>query len=268
MNASSAEPPIGKKMPLTKHLLLEIVDGYRPDGIIYEKWIENSSRFGYPVKTIPGADDTIRSNSPSLIIPFGEGKYPVGDRNNNLIFEGDDENGTIYLNRKEPDYQLFFYEPPIGTDFVGRVERRKQAKFDSLWDGYLQKRDEIRDTQQAFDAYVMVRDIISSARRVLRTGEPMDYTINGFRDQLESQESEPSERERERERKTSLGIDIGRSLSDITNDRQNLIVSGPLYPPRGGRRTRRSNKFNKRKTHKRKTHKRKISKRKSRKSKK
>jgi hypothetical protein len=163
------------------------------------------------------------------------------------------------LNEPIPDYQLFFYEPSVGTDYDGRVEIRKQAKFQALWNEYLKIRDEMRATQQSFDAHVMLRKIIASARRSIETGEPMDYTINGYIDPLESDEAGL---------KRKRPVDFDATLEETIKERRKELTSDQLSAPRGGRKTRRSKKSNKRKTYKRKTNKRKISKKKSRKSKK
>ena len=263
MSATSADPPRGRSIPLTKQLLLDFLDGYIPGGIIYEGWIIYDKRYGIPQVIIPGPHNTIENYADDLTIPFEVGVYPVGDGHNKLIFTGDDENGEIYYNHKTPQNQLFFYEPPQSESTnVSRSDRKKQRKSEGLWEAYLQRRDEIRNTQNSFDAYVMLRDILTSAKTAIATGEPMRYTINGFVDPLDSIEL------RDKERKTSLALDtpldtpLNRPLDELVGERREKNVSGELEHKRGGRKTKKA-KTNKKTNKSRKS--RKQNKRKSRK---
>ena len=104
----------------------------------------------------------------------------------------------------------------------------------------------------------MLRDILTSAKTAIATGEPMRYTINGFVDPLDSIEL------RDKERKTSLALDtpLNRPLDELVGERRKVIVSGELEHKRGGRKTKKA-KTNKKTNKSRKS--RKQNKRKSRK---
>ena len=229
MSATSVYPPIGRSIPLTKHLLLDFME-YTPSGII--NTVDELKTFSLPQILSPGAHNTITNEFGNLAIPLGAGRTNVNEHYD-LLFDGDDETGAVYLvpkkwtegdPRSQAKYQLMYFQPAEGTSYVGKIERKKQRKLEGLWEAYLQKRDEIRNTQQSFDAYVMLRDILSSAKRTIATGEPMDYTINGpvFREDEYDEEYQP----RETQRKTTLNLD--RPLDELIRERRTVTVSKQL----------------------------------------
>jgi len=255
----------GRVVPLTKEILFKIIEGYEdPRNFIFESHIIRT--YGYPVKTIPGADDLIRKKLDNLSIPFeDDGITKVGDRNY-LVFKNDGENEKIYLlqgyyptelSQSESDYQLFYYEFPKSVkDIDSRSDRREMRKKESLYNAYLLKRDEWRETQDKFNAYVMVRDLIAEARRSMESGEPLRYTINGWRkDPEEFVEMQPlSEGERKRK--------IDSTLEQLMNEKREKFVNNPLKEPRGGKRKEKTKKMS---TKKRKLKKQRKSRRKKKK---
>ena len=104
----------------------------------------------------------------------------------------------------------------------------------------------------------MLRDILSSAKRAIATGEPMNLTIRG-------PVIEEREEERENKRVRSeipLEEAIKMSLADLSQKNQDLLLSGELQSERGGRKTKKA-KTNKKSNKSRKS--KKQNKRKSRK---